>query len=90
MPRTPELAVMEDVETQDGLSVGLVPTLLKDIFDKPRIDQYIREINIHTLIEMSFNSIRSKTSGEVRALYKRQRDLVDAAVAQSDVPEVRH
>lgn len=79
-------------ERQDGWSVGPVPTLFKDILSQPRLGHYIREVKLDTLLDlyqMCASIKRNKLSDETRALYKQHRDLVDAAVAQSDVPEVR-
>lgn len=76
-------------ETRDGFSVGPLPTLFRDVLNEPRIGHYIREVKLGFLLEMNFSVIYSNRFGKGSALQKQQYDLIDAAVAQSDLPEIR-
>ena len=74
---------------RDGCSTGPVPTLFKDILNDPRIGRYIREAKFDYLVPIFSDILRSNISDEARALHKQQYDLVDAAVALSEIPELR-
>ena len=74
------------IRLQDGFSVGPLPTLFRDVLNEPRIGHYIREVELGLLHDMKFHYSKS---GEPTAVYKQQFGLVDAAIARSDVPEVR-
>ncbi|CAF9932592.1 hypothetical protein IMSHALPRED_008936 [Imshaugia aleurites] len=77
------------LETRDGFSVGPLPNLFKEILNQPRVGHYVRKVELDHLLNMHPDIIRNNNSDEAQGLYKRQGDLIDAAVAQSDVPEVR-
>lgn len=74
---------------RDGFSVGLVPTLFRDVLNEPRIGHYIRRVEFDGILGQTILTTPRINSVEVQALYRQQRDLVDAAVAQSLVPQVR-
>lgn len=81
-------------EARDGFSVGPVPNLFRDVLSKPRISHYIRDIKLVAPFRVECATIREittnyKNSAKVRASYKKQFALINAAVAQSDVPEIR-
>ena len=62
--------------------------LIRAIFNDRRIGHYIRELQLDRLLKVRSRMIRN-CSDEARALYNQQRDLVDAAVAQSGVPAIQ-
>ena len=75
-------------EKRDGFSVGRVPALFKAIFNDRRIGHYVREVTLDRLLKVRSKMIRNY-SDEERALYNQQRNLVNAAVAQSGVPAIQ-
>lgn len=79
----------QHTEVRDGFSAGPIPTLFKNILNDPRIGRYVREANLDDFVPTMSDLISSNNSDEARALHKQQRDLIDAAFAQSGVPVVR-
>ena len=76
------------IKKRDGFTVGPVPALFKAIFNDRRIGHYIREVILDRLLKVLSKIIRNY-SDEERALYNQQRNLVNAAVAQSGVPAIQ-
>ncbi|CAD6574720.1 MAG: hypothetical protein ASARMPRED_006879 [Alectoria sarmentosa] len=79
----------QHTETRDGFSVGPIPTLFKDIHRNPRIGHYVKNIKLDILLDIQPDVIRDNNSVEAQKLYRKQRDLIDTAVARSDVLENR-
>ena len=69
---------------RDAFSIAPIPILLVKIRNEPRIGRYIREVKV-------------KYSGPIRSynwymdpeFYERQRNLVNAVIAQSNVPNIQ-
>ena len=81
-------------ETRDGCSVGPVPNLFRDVLSRPLISHYIREVKLAVPLKMQYivlfkNGMNHKYYAKERASYQNQFGLINAAVAESDVPEVR-
>ena len=79
-----------DTRTQDEFSVLPIPILFKHILNERRIGHYIREIEFNDVLFKRFIYTCIKSLEEAQELYQQHYcDLIDSAVAQSKVPEVR-
>ena len=84
-------------EMPEGVRLGPIPSLLRDMVKEPCIGRYIRHVKLDSLITTYSGKERRNgrynrrytSSDEAQTLYYRQRDLVDAVIALSNDPNLQ-
>ena len=74
---------------RDGFRFAPIPTLLMKIRNEPHIGRYIREVKLKSLLRTYSGPIRSNDSNKDREFYGKQRNLVNAVIAQSNVANIQ-
>ena len=74
---------------RDGFRFAPIPALLMKMRNEPHIGRYIREAKLKSLLRTYSGPIRSNDSNKDREFYGKQRNLVNAVIAQSNVPNIR-
>ena len=74
---------------RDVFWVGPITSLLEQMLSHPRIGRYIRRVELGSLVGTPSGVIRANKPDQERAWYKKQHDLINAVIAQTNVPNLQ-